>query len=47
MNLINVRLFFCQSDVRLVIFGTIIGKLLQIVSKRYLKNNPEFLKHSP
>ena len=47
MNLINVRLFFCRSDVRIIIFGTATGAILQILSRRYLKNHPEFLKDSP
>ncbi len=47
MNLISVKLFFCRSDVRIIIFGTAIGGILQILSKRYLKNHPEFLKDSP
>ena len=47
MNLINVKVFFCRSDVRIIIFGTIMGGVLQILSKRYLKNHPEFLKDSP
>lgn len=47
MNLISVKLLFCRSDVRIVIFGTATGAILQILSKRYLKNHPEFLKDSP
>ena len=47
MNLISVKLFFCRSDVRIIIFGTAAGGILQILSKRYLKNHPEFLKDSP
>lgn len=47
MNLISVKLFFCRSDVRIIIFGTATGAILQILSKRYLKNHPEFLKDSP
>lgn len=47
MNLVSLRLFFCRSDVRIVIFGTVTGGVLQILSKRYLKNHPEFLKDSP
>ena len=45
MNLINLRAFFCRSNVRIVIFGTVTGGVLQILSKRYFKNNPEFLKY--
>ena len=45
--LTNVKIFFCRSDVRIIVFGTVTGGVLQILSKRYLKNHPEFLKHSP
>ena len=47
MILTNVKVFFCRSDVRIIIFGTITGGVLQILSKRYLKNHLEFLKDSP
>jgi len=47
MNLTSVKLFFCRNDVRIIIFGTATGAILQILSKRYLKNHPEFLKNSP
>ena len=47
MVLTNVKVFFCRGDVRIIIFGTITGGVLQILSKRYLKNHPEFLKGSP
>ena len=47
MNLISLRVFFSRSDVRIIIFGTLTGGALQILSKRYLKNHPEFLKDSP
>ena len=47
MNLITVKLFFCRSDVKIIIFGTVTGGVLQSLSKRYLKNHPEFLKDSP
>lgn len=46
MHLTSVKLFFCRSDVRIFIFGTATGGMLQILSKRYLKNHPEFLKDS-
>lgn len=39
-----LRAFFCRSDVRIVIFGTITDGVVQILSKRYLKNHPELLK---
>ena len=47
MNLITLKVFFCRSDVRIIIFGTVTGGVLQILSKRYLKNHSEFLKNSP
>ena len=46
MILTNVKVFFCRSDVKIIIFGTITGGILQILSKRYLKNHPEFLNES-
>lgn len=47
MNLVNVKIFFCRSDVRIIIVGTVTGGVLQMLAKRYLKNHPEFLKGSP
>lgn len=47
MNLISLKVFFCRSDVRITIFGTLTGRALQILSKIYRKNHPEFLKDSP
>lgn len=47
MNLITLKVFFCRSEVRIIIFGTVTGGVLQILSKRYLKNHPEFLKDLP
>lgn len=47
MNFFSLKQFFCRSDVRIMIFGTAIGGILQILSKRYLKDHPEFLKDSP
>ena len=46
MILSNVKVFFCRSDVRIIIFSTITGGMLQILSKRYLRNHPEFLNES-
>lgn len=43
----NLKVFFCRSDVRIIIFGTVTGGVLQIFAKRYLKNHPELLKNSP
>ena len=42
MNFYTLKVFFCRSDVRIIIFGTVTGGVLQILSKRYLKNHPEF-----
>ena len=47
LNLATIKLFFNRSDVRIIIFGTATGAILQILSKRYLKNHPEFLKNLP
>lgn len=46
MILNNIKLFFCRGEVRIIIFSTITGGILQILSKRYLKNHPEFLNES-
>lgn len=46
MNLVSVKLFFCRSDVRIIIVSTVTGGILQILSKRYLKNHPEFFLDS-
>lgn len=37
-------MFFGRSDVRIIIFGTVTGGVLQILFKRYIKNHPEFFK---
>lgn len=47
MYLIIIKLFLCRDDVRIIIIGTATGAALQILSKKYLKNHPEFLKDSP
>ena len=47
MVLIRIKLFFCRGDVRIIIFGTLTGAILQSLYERYLKNHPEFLKDSP
>lgn len=44
MNLISIKYFFCRNDVKILIFCTATGALLQIVSKRYLESHPDFLK---
>lgn len=46
MNLYFLKVFFCRNDVRIVIFGTVTGGILQILSKRYLKNHPELLENA-
>jgi len=45
MNLLKV--FFCRNDVKIVIFCTVTGAILQVISKRYLKSHPEFLEDAP
>lgn len=47
MSLISVKLFFCRSDIIIIIIGTARGAILQFLSKRYLKNHPELLKNLP
>ena len=45
--LMNVKLFFGRRDVRIIIIGKVTGRVLQILSQRYLENHPEFLKDLP
>lgn len=48
MNLISVKLFFCRREIRLILFGTLTGGVLQILARRYIRNHPEeFLEYSP
>ena len=44
MNLTALKFFFCRNDVKIVIICTVTGGILQVISKRYLKSHPEFLK---
>lgn len=46
MILTNVKVFLCRREVRIIIFSTITGGILQILSKRYLKNHTELLNES-
>ena len=47
MNLTPIKVFFCRSDVRIIIFGTVTGGVLQILARRYIKKHPELFKDSP
>lgn len=40
-------MFFCRNDVKIFIFCTVTGGILQVISKRYLKSHPEFLEDAP
>ena len=44
MNLTSLKIFLCRNDVKIVIICTLTGGILQVLSKQYLKSNPEFLK---
>lgn len=43
----TLRVILSRRDVRIIIFGTITGGILQILAKKYLEKHPEFLKDSP
>nr|YP_010448174.1 hypothetical protein NRL27_pgp025 [Nitzschia dubiiformis]UTQ75655.1 hypothetical protein [Nitzschia dubiiformis] len=47
MNLTSLKIFLCRNDVKIVIICTVTGGILQVLSKQYLKNHPEFLKDAP
>ena len=47
MNLTSFKIFLCQNNLKIVVTYTANGGVLQILAKRYIKNHPEFLKHSP
>lgn len=47
MSLTSLKVFFCRSDVRIVIVCTVTGGVLQVLSKRYLKSHPELLNDEP
>ena len=47
MNLISLKVFLCRNDVKIVIICTVTGGILQVLSKKYLKSHPEFLKDEP
>jgi hypothetical protein len=42
VNVISLKIFLCRNDVKILIFCTITGGILQILSKQYLKSYPEF-----
>lgn len=44
MKLASIKFFLCRNDVQIIIICTVTGGILQIISKNYLKNHPEFLK---
>lgn len=46
MILTHVKMFFGRSDVKIIIFSTITGGILQFLSKKYLANHPELLNGS-
>ena len=47
MNLTTLKIFLGRNDVKIIIISTVTGGILQIISKRYLKNHPEFFKDAP
>ena len=47
MNLTSLKAFFCRDDVKIIIIGTVIGGILQVLARQYLKSHPEFLEDAP
>ena len=46
-KLITLRVFLARPNVKIIIFGGIIGGTLQILSRNYLENHPEILTNLP
>jgi|GEM_PF-4656715 len=47
MVLTYLKFLISRNDVKIIIICTITGGILQVISKRYLKNHPEFLEDAP
>ena len=47
MNLTSLKIFLYRNEVKIFIFYTLTGAMLQILAKKYLKNHPEFLEDAP
>ena len=47
MNLTSLKNFLCRNDLKTVIIWTVIGGILQVLSKQYLKSHPKLLQDPP
>lgn len=47
MNLFTLKVFLCRKDVKIFVFCTITGGVMQVIANEYLKRHPEFLKDAP
>lgn len=47
MDLVSIRIFLFRKEIRMILFGTAIGGILQIICREYIKRHPEFLKAEP
>jgi hypothetical protein len=44
MDLIFLRNLLRRKDIKIIVIGTVGGGVLQIICRRYIKNNPEFFE---
>ena len=44
MDLTVLKILFSRKEVKIIIFGTVISGVRQIICSRYIKNHPEFLE---
>jgi hypothetical protein len=47
MYLTYLKIFLCRTDVKIVLVCRVSGGILQVVSQKYIKSHPEFLKDAP
>jgi len=47
MILTYIKIFLCRNDVKIILVSTVTDEIVQIISKKYLKNHPEFLEDGP
>ena len=47
MNLLSIKMFLSRNDVKILIVCTAAGGILQILSKNYIKKNPEIFNALP
>ena len=46
MNLTMFQILWSRKDVRIIVIGTAVGGVLQIISLQYLKKHPELLEEN-